>query len=328
MKITDIENIISPMMTSFRSVYGNLTDSSISIIHDINLHIHRQEGKQLRPLLSFLSACCCGFDPNPTSPHPLYSIASAIELLHNSTLLHDDVVDESTVRRGNPTINSIWGNKTAVLVGDYYLAKVMQTVNAIGNNDITRIINDATIKMCEGELLQQQCCGKYDIPEETYIEIIAKKTAEFMSACCRIGAIIASASRSDVETLADYGMHIGKAFQMRDDLLDYYPSSVTGKPRGNDIREHKANLPLIAFFKSCPLDTKEKIAALLEKNTLSDEETALICDTVMSDTSWSSVVGQLEELLDSAKSIALRLPENKYRNAMIELSEILKISKK
>lgn len=323
--MTDIDLLIAPLKDHFLSAFNKLTDSNIPIISEVNNHIHSSHGKQLRPLMTILSACCCGLPADVPSNHPLFSIAAAIETLHASTLIHDDVVDNSDTRRGIPSVKSIWGNKAAVLVGDFYLAKVMQTLNEIDNKDITAIVNNAVIQMSEGELLQLQHYGSYSTDSDIYLAIIERKTASFMSACCHAGATIASDNPLFREQARLFGLFIGIAFQIRDDILDFMPPSLTGKPQGNDLREGKCTLPLIHALQNSISNTKKNLLSLLKDSPLSDTNLHTIIDAITSGGHLKSASLVLNNYLEMARKAIILLPDNIYRNALINITYNLEI---
>ncbi|MBP5189774.1 MAG: polyprenyl synthetase family protein [Bacteroidales bacterium] len=323
MKLNDIEELITPLLDNYRRAYYSLSASDIPIIDEINRHVRSKDGKQLRPVLALLTACCCGLPTDIDASHPLFKIAAAIETLHNSTLIHDDVIDESTLRRGIPTVNHLWGNKTAVLAGDYYLAQVMLAVNEVNRHTVTQTINQAVADMSIGELLQQQVCGKYDIEEKTYFDIIHRKTAVFMAASCNIGAIFATDDTSLHAAARQYGENIGMAFQIRDDLIDFLPSQRTGKPQGNDLREHKATLPLIMTLKQCNVNTKNEIIALLEKERLSDDDIATLTETITNGEGFKASQEIMNHYLEKASMAATLLPDNRFRKGLTDILTIL-----
>lgn len=315
------EQLVAPLNIHFLSAYQRLTSSTLPIINEVNSHVQATHGKQLRPLLTMLTACCCGFPLDAPADHPLFDVTAAIETLHTSTLIHDDVVDNSHTRRAKPSVNSLWGNKVAVLMGDFYLAKVMQTLNQVDNKEITAIINNAVIQMSEGELLQQQQSYSYNTDSDIYLAIIERKTASFMAACCKTGATFAT----DDPTLRNqaylYGLNIGLAFQIRDDILDYMPATVTGKPQGNDLQEGKCTLPLILALSHSDLAAKEKILTLLKKTPLNDTNMKTIVETVIQGGHLDSAAAVLDNYLSLARQALQPLPDNPYRQALLNLTE-------
>lgn len=324
MNLEYLEQLVAPMMQNYRYVYQRLIYSDIPILSDISEHIVQNSGKQLRPLMTMLTACNCGMPAETPPDNPVFDIAAAVEMLHNSTLIHDDVIDESELRRGEKTVNHIWGNKTAVLAGDYYLAKVMQTLENIDNKKITHTINDAVIEMSEGELIQQQYCNRYDTSRDTYFQIIGKKTAVFMAACCKAGAICATDNSDLHEQAYKIGYQTGIAFQLRDDMIDFMPSSHSGKPQCNDIKEHKATLPIIITLQDSDTDTKKELLTLLQKKEFNDNDIARIAATVLQSGALEEVRRQMNEILNQALQSLSSMPNNRYRDGMSKLIESLK----
>ncbi|OIQ01362.1 MAG: octaprenyl diphosphate synthase [Syntrophobacteraceae bacterium CG2_30_61_12] len=216
-------------------------DSSVPLIGVVGSHIIRSGGKRLRPLLMILSARMCGYQGRGDA-----ALAVVFEFLHAASLLHDDVVDNAEVRRKQPAANTIWGNPAAVLVGDFLYSKSILMTVGHGNPRILEVLTDTTTKMAEGEVLQLIHADDLELDEAAYLEVIIRKTAVLISAACRIGAIFGGADSSREQALYRYGHHLGIAFQLIDDLLDYTGSATElGKPVGNDLQEGKATLPLI-----------------------------------------------------------------------------------
>lgn len=323
MNLTKTAQDIAPQMRHFLSAYQSLTGSDTPIIQTVNRHVQQHGGKQLRPLLTMMTALCCGLPSDTDGDHPLFSLSAAIETLHNATLIHDDVVDESDLRRNQPTVNQLWSNQIAVLVGDYYLAQVMLTVNAVNIPEVTHLINQLVVDMTEGELLQQECCRHYDIDESIYYRIIRKKTACFLAACCEIGARLATDDHQLHEAAHQFGCHLGMAFQLRDDLMDYLPSSRTGKPQGNDLREHKTTLPLILALRQANPHTKNEILALLEKKHPDNDDILRLTDLVATEETVQMTRYELEKHLETAKESALLLPDNRYRDHLLDICRML-----
>ena len=236
--------------------------SPVRTIWSLSGHVLSSGGKRLRPALVCLSAYATGL---PVDRNRLIPLAAAAELMHTATLIHDDVVDNATTRRGRPTASALFGNGVTVLTGDYLLAKVMSLLAADGDIEIIRTVSQVALEMSEGEVLQMIHKADVSISEQTYFDIIRKKTAVFIQGCCRTGALVARAPQEVVEALSRYGFHIGMAFQIADDLLDYTGNHARmGKPVGNDLREGKFTLPLIiALHESVPAD-RERLLQMVE----------------------------------------------------------------
>lgn len=237
--------------------------SSVSAIWSVGEHVLSSGGKRLRPALVCLSAYATG---RAVARERLIPLAACAELMHMATLIHDDVVDNATLRRGRPTANVVFGNGVTVLTGDYFLAKAMSLLVQNADTSILRTVVQTAIEMSEGEVLQMVHAHDATVTEEVYFDIIRKKTAVFIESCCRIGAFAVQAPDAVTHALSQYGYHLGMAFQIADDLLDYIGNpSKMGKPTGSDLREGKFTLPLImALRQAAPADRK-KLFKLLEK---------------------------------------------------------------
>jgi octaprenyl-diphosphate synthase len=230
--------------------------SSVGLVELVTRYIVRQKGKKVRPILVLLSAEACGGVTERS-----YRGATLVEILHTATLVHDDVVDEADTRRGFPSINAVWKNKIAVLMGDYLLSRGLLLSLENDDVDFLRITSTSVRRMSEGELHQIQKSRRLDMDEATYFRIIGDKTASLLSTCCEIGASSATTDNAVRTRLRDYGEHVGIAFQIRDDLLDYVGrKSITGKPTGLDLSEKKLTLPLIHALRTA--DPKESKAIL------------------------------------------------------------------
>ncbi|MFM2230806.1 MAG: hypothetical protein RL607_2064 [Bacteroidota bacterium] len=253
MNITaQIKQPIQDEMELFESKFRDSMSSKVALLNRITHYIVNRKGKQMRPMFVFLTAKML----NEGKVHErTYRGASVIELIHTATLVHDDVVDDSNRRRGFFSINALWKNKIAVLVGDYLLSKGLLLSIDHGDFDLLRIISVAVREMSEGELLQIEKARRLDITEDIYYEIIRQKTATLIAACCALGARSVSDNEEEVERMRKFGELIGMAFQIKDDLFDYTDDAI-GKPTGIDIKEQKMTLPLIYALNNC--SPKEK----------------------------------------------------------------------
>ena len=261
-KVYEIREPISKEMEIFENKFSKLMLSDVPLLNRITHYIIKRKGKQMRPMLIFL---CSKLLSSGNVNEKVYRGASVIELIHTATLIHDDVVDESNKRRGFFSINAIWKNKIAVLVGDFLLSKGMLLCIDNKDYDILDVISESVKQMSEGELLQIEKAKKLDIDEETYFEIIKKKTASLISSCCKIAAVSVNSSSSEVKKIAKIGMHIGIAFQIKDDLFDYGKKTI-GKPRGIDIKQKKITLPLIYTLNNINKSEKRWLIKSLKKN--------------------------------------------------------------
>ena len=261
-KVYEIREPISEEMEIFENKFSKLMLSDVPLLNRITHYIIKRKGKQMRPMLIFL---CSKLLSSGKVNEKVYRGASVIELIHTATLIHDDVVDESNKRRGFFSINAIWKNKIAVLVGDFLLSKGMLLCIDNKDYDILDVISESVKQMSEGELLQIEKAKKLDIDEETYFEIIKKKTASLISSCCKIAAVSVNSSSSEIKKITKIGMYIGIAFQIKDDLFDYGKKTI-GKPRGIDIKQKKITLPLIYTLNNINKSEKRWLIKSLKKN--------------------------------------------------------------
>jgi octaprenyl-diphosphate synthase len=242
------------------------------LINQVVQYIVRFKGKNLRPLLVLLSARLAGKPGDIT-----YTVAAIIELLHTATIIHDDVIDNSQVRRNFPTINAVWKNKVSVLIGDYLLAKSLITASELGNLKIIEILAETAKSMSRGELFQIEKSRKLNIVENEYYNLIADKTACLFTACCELGAFSVKANPESVDALKHFGFNLGMAFQIKDDLLDYQGrQKITGKPTGNDIKHKQITLPLIFAFQQSSNKEKMKIIRLIKQGENKKNRNAII----------------------------------------------------
>lgn len=239
--------------------------SDVPLIRKVGEYVLSSGGKRVRPALLLLTARLSDYSGDKAVP-----LASVIEFIHTATLLHDDVVDSATLRRGLASANTLWGNEASVLVGDFLFSKSFSLMVNVGSLDILRVLSDATTVIAEGEVMQLLCTGELDLTEEQYIKVVRSKTAILMSAACEAGAILGEAARSQQQALADFGMDLGIAFQLMDDLLDYVATEEEfGKCIGHDLEEGKITLPLIHTLKQCSDSERALIAAVVEKDEMS-----------------------------------------------------------
>jgi len=264
--LSEIIRPIEKEFAAFEALYANeIRGMAKPLLGKLDGH---KQGKMLRPVLVLLSAAICGGAVDDT-----YHTAVAVELLHTATLFHDDVIDEADTRRDNPSLNAQWGNKTAVLVGDYLLAQALSHLTKNENRNVILSILEAAQCMGRGELSQMHNTNATSLDEKDYMDVISDKTAALLSACCRTGALTAHANTSQTEALANYGMYFGVAFQMRDDMLDYGTAHI-GKPLCSDLNEGKLTLPIIAHLNTLDDGEKKTIIEDIKKrrnlNTIAD----------------------------------------------------------
>ncbi len=276
MNLAEITDPVLGHLEKFNSYFKGLLQTNVSLLTLILKYVTSKKGKQLRPVLVFLSAQASGAINQRT-----YVGAALVELLHTATLIHDDVVDEASERRGLASINSKWNNKIAVLIGDFLLSKGLITAIDSNEHAFLGVTTKAVKRMSEGELLSIDKSRSVNIEEETYYKIIADKTASLLSTCCEIGAMSTSSNPDYHEAMRDYGEAIGMAFQIRDDIFDYTSrSTLIGKPVGNDLKEKKVTLPLIYALNNSSAKEKAAIVKLIKRGKLKKVELNTIIDFV------------------------------------------------
>lgn len=274
MTIQDVFNIHRADLERIEYQIKDNLRSAVPLTYEMGDYLLGGGGKRLRPLLLTLSARLTGY----TGPSELL-LCSVIEFIHMASLLHDDVIDTATIRRGKTSANSIWGNKASILVGDYLSSKALHMAVQLDNQQITETLSKIIIVMSEGELLQLLSTGDVYITEEQYLAIIRHKTAVLISGACRLGGILGNASREKVEALALYGLQIGVAFQIADDALDYCAVEENlGKSLGKDLSEGKITLPLIHLMSVCDAAESEKIREVLHADNPSETDLIYIKD--------------------------------------------------
>ena len=257
--LKEIQRPVEDELLGYSEYFRNALKNRIKQVDAVNKYIIKQEGKQLRPTVLLL----CNALYSKPQKQAIVS-AAALEMLHNATLVHDDVVDETEERRGLLSINAIWNNKTAVLMGDYLLSNALYTAVDANSLDLYRILSDVGRKMSEGEIIQLDMTKTLSITEEIYYDIIYRKTAVLFASCTKAGALAAGASLDDQEKLWDFGRNLGMAFQIKDDVFDYFEKGILGKPTGNDLKENKLTLPLIHALSKIDASTKKKMLSNLK----------------------------------------------------------------
>ncbi len=313
-----IRPIIGEELDEFEVRFRDAMKSSVPLLDKITYYLIKRRGKQLRPMLVFFSAGQNGKINDST-----YRAAALIELLHNATLVHDDVVDDTYRRRGAFSINALWKNKVAVLVGDYMLSRGLLLAVHDKEFQLLELVSTAVQKMSEGELLQIEKTRKLNITESEYFEIIANKTASLVAACCASGTASTGANEETVKQMWNMGEMLGIAFQIKDDLLDYETEHDIGKPTGTDIKEKKLSLPLIfALEQSSYLEKKNIISRL--KNKSGDKATAKqILEFVKEKKGLEYARNKMYEYREKSKVMLNELPDSAYKTAFGQLIEFV-----
>ncbi len=314
MKIVEqIKQPIAYEMELFEQKFLLSMSSKVALLNRITHYIVNRKGKQMRPMFVFLVAKMVD---NGQVSERTYRGASVIELIHTATLVHDDVVDDSNRRRGFFSINALWKNKIAVLIGDYLLSKGL--LLSIDNNDfdLLKIISVAVREMSEGELLQIEKARQLDITETVYYEIIRQKTATLIAACCSLGAASVRPNSPDVETMRKFGELIGMAFQIKDDLFDYGNEAI-GKPTGIDIKEQKMTLPLIHVLNTCSKSEKKWLINSIKNHNKDKQRVNEVIDFVKSHGGLDYAVTKMLEFKDEALTILNNYPESEFKNSLL-----------
>ncbi|MGE5107356.1 MAG: polyprenyl synthetase family protein [Sphingobacteriales bacterium] len=311
----EIKDLIREELLLFESKFDEAVSSRVPLLDRIMKFIIKRKGKQLRPMFVFLSAKL-----NGTINDSTYRTASLVEILHTATLVHDDVVDESMERRGFFSINALWKNKVAVLVGDYLLSKGL--LLSLDNNDfrILQLLSTAVKQMSEGELLQIEKARNLNLKEDIYFEIIRTKTASLLSSACAAGAYSTSNDESIAERMKLFGEKVGIAFQIKDDLFDYGNEAV-GKPTGNDIKEKKLTLPLIYTLNNCNSSIKRDIIYIVKNQNRNKEKVKWVIEQVTKHGGIDYATQKMNEYKSEALSILAEFPDNSIRDGLKQLVE-------
>lgn len=313
-KLTDIKAPIAHEMKEFDKRFKSTLRSNTPVVDRVMNYMVRRKGKQLRPILVFLTAKMLGEIQDRT-----YIGASLIELMHTATLVHDDVVDDADMRRGFFSINALWKNKVAVLIGDYLLSKVLLLAVDRKEYELLETVSTAVKSMSEGELLQIEKARKLDITEDIYYQVIQQKTAVLMETCCVIGAQSANANQEVQGKMQRFGRELGLAFQIKDDLFDFEKVNLTGKPSGIDIKEQKMTLPLINALQNATPAKRKAIIRIIKKYHNRPKKIAEVVDFVRNSGGLDYARGKMENHLKNASEILSNFPPSKERDALNEV---------
>jgi octaprenyl-diphosphate synthase len=307
------KKVIATEIVLFEQYFKNAVKSRASLLDRIMQYIVKRKGKQLRPMFVLLSARLGGEINERT-----YRAASLVELLHTATLVHDDVVDDSLERRGFFSINALWKNKIAVLVGDYLLSKGL--LLSLDNNDfrVLQIMSDAVRLMSEGELLQMEKARNLNLKEDIYYEIIRGKTASLLASACAAGAYTTFQDPEPVAMMKSFGEKVGMAFQLKDDLFDYGSASI-GKPTGNDIKEKKLTLPLIYTLNNCDPVLRKKLIYIVKNENTQKDKVQFVIQAVNNAGGIAYAETKMFAYRDEALSILHQFQPSEVRDALEEL---------
>lgn len=318
---TALGQIRQPILEDLEAVdqlIVNELSSKVGLIKTIAQHIVKSGGKRLRPLIVLLSAKALGYKRD--TEH--YELAAIVEFIHTATLLHDDVVDKSKLRRGQQTANDIWGNEASVLVGDFLYSRAFQILARRDNIPVMKILANTTNQLSEGEVMQLINQRNPDITESDYREIIRRKTAQLFSAAAEIGAIISTDNAAMHKTMAEFGLHLGISFQMMDDLLDYTANTEKlGKNIGNDLSEGKATLPLIYAMNHAKPEQAELIRRTIERGSLDNLDTIILA--INETNSCDYTLNCAKHHTKLARALLNNLPASPYCDSLKILTEFI-----
>lgn len=314
MKIVEqIKQPIAFEMDLFEQKFQLSMSSKVALLNRITHYIVNRKGKQMRPMFVFLVAKMVN---NGEVSERTYRGASVIELIHTASLVHDDVVDDSNRRRGFFSINALWKNKIAVLIGDYLLSKGMLVCIDNSDFDLLKIISVAVREIVEGELLQIEKARKLDITEDVYYEIIRQKTATLIAACCSLGAASVKPNTNDVERMRKFGELIGMAFQIKDDLFDYGEEAI-GKPTGIDIKEQKMTLPLIHVLNNCSKKDQDWLFNSIKKHNKDKKRVKEVIAFVKDHGGLEYAVAKMKQFQEEALLLLKDYPESEFKSSLI-----------
>lgn len=311
------DQILAPVAEDMAAVNQLIADrlrSDVALINQLSSYIINSGGKRLRPLLVLLSARACGY---PADRH--IQLAAIVEFIHTATLLHDDVVDASELRRGQETANAVWGNEASVLVGDFLYSRAFQMMVEVGDARILQILADATNTIAEGEVLQLLNVHNANTSEDEYLRVILNKTAKLFEAGAQLGAILAGMSQADEQAMAAYGLHIGTAFQLIDDVLDYSAEpDRLGKNIGDDLAEGKPTLPLIYTMENGSKADADYVREAIEKGGLERIDGVVAALKRTDAISYTRQIARREA--EQAQAALMVLPESAYRHSLEALA--------
>lgn len=290
-----------------------LISSKASLIPDISHHTISSGGKRMRPMLTLASAKICGYEG---TCH--IDLAACVEFIHTATLLHDDVVDKSDMRRGASTANNVWGNKESILVGDFLLGKAFYLMGAAGSLEVYKILSNAAVVISEGEVMQLSDVANLTDSDDNYIEIISAKTAELFAAACEVGAVIANRPTAEVQALRSFGLNLGRAFQIVDDALDYHlDNDSMGKNSGDDFSEQKITLPVIISYRDGSSEERQFWERTIGAGKQEKTDFALACEIIKSQGTLEKVMSRAKDFVNPAKKAMSIFPESETLEHML-----------
>ena len=318
MEIKDIAKSIEKELNTFELMYQECKTNDVEMLSDILTYSLSQKSKKIRPLLTILVAKACGGLSDST-----YRSAIIVELLHTASLAHDDVLDNSDLRRNQPTINSRWGNNAAILYGDYLFGKSLQLIHTKEDFELLPIYSKIARELPMGELLQKDVLEKGDTSREAYFNVIDYKTSSLLGASAYMRAKTATTKQDYTKYAEEFGRLLGRAFQIKDDILDFEISQVNGKKYGNDIKECKLTLPILDYIDTLDEEIKLNVIDFVKQKDKSDEDVLQLVLDVVNSGSLTKTEEKVKYYSDKAKEVLSNLPKNQYRKILEQLVEIL-----
>ncbi len=311
---------IQPDLDQVDKTFEERATSGLEILNSASMHALGSPGKRLRTALTLLSGKLNAYRFDKLLP-----LSVAFEMVHLATLIHDDIVDNALTRRGNPTVNALWGNNIAILLGDYYFAKTAGLIADINDNRIDHLFSDTVATVCEGTIMEMMTAGRIDLTIESYYEKISHKTACLIAACCTGGAIVSSANPEEIAYMHEYGINLGIAFQIIDDVLDYTEDQATiGKPAGNDLRQGMVTLPLIYALQGQPQNGHlQQIQRLLQEPTHTEEDIHAVVNWVVKGLGVEHSFSDAHSYANKARKALYHFPASPDRDVLDELIDFV-----
>ncbi len=317
--LKEIVQLVEDDLARVEELFQEQARSDVKLVSEIGRYIQEGGGKRIRPALLLLACRLCGYRGNRA-----ILLASVVEFIHTATLLHDDIIDEATVRRGRRSVNSRWGNDITVLLGDFLYTKSMSMALSQDNLKILRLLSDVTLRMIEGEILEIERNGDLKVNPEDHIDIIRRKTADLFAGCMRIGAILGEVGPEKEEALAAYGLDLGTCFQMVDDLLDFTAEEKTlGKPVANDLREGKLTLPMIFLLRRAGAPGIDKVSTVLEDRGFGRVSREEIVRLAREHGALDEARGLAEQYAAAARRDLLVFDRSPYREALEAMPDFI-----
>jgi octaprenyl-diphosphate synthase len=316
---TEIAALIADDLVKVEVLFRENLASPQKIVDEIGEFVAAGGGKRIRPTLHLLCAQLCSY----TGPHAVL-LGTVLEFIHSATLIHDDIIDGAATRRGRSSVNSLWGNSVTVLFGDYLFAKAMKMALKVGSLDVMEKLADATLQMTEGEMLQTRYVGRLDLTEEEYLGLVERKTAALFACCCELAGMLAGVDELKRTALRRYGLNLGMAFQLVDDLLDFTgDSKVLGKPAASDLREGKATLALLDLLSSGSSEAKERARRVMDDRSGNSPEIAILTEMLRESGAIERTNKRAEEYAAASNAALERFDDGPARSALISLANLL-----